>query len=176
MVIKCPFMSHKFSFFFLTKLQKTKSKLEAKKYVSDQIKMLKNRVGPLKMTVRSSVLWKLLMQLAKKWPETVLKCLTPRVVRFISDQSLVWLEWPYLSKAFWAERVSCYAIDDLNIPTRNMHVKHRMARCQESQPWWSYRAKSEENCHVPVRVTARLLHSILSSGDACLHTTYILGQ
>ena len=56
MVIKWPFMSHKFSFFFLTKLQKTKSKLEAKKDVLDQIKMLKNRVGPLKMTVRSSVL------------------------------------------------------------------------------------------------------------------------
>ena len=50
--------------------------------------MLNNRVGPLKMTVRSSVLWKLLMQLAKKWTETVLKCPTPRVVRFISDQSL----------------------------------------------------------------------------------------
>ena len=82
-------MSHKFSFFFLTKLQKTKSKLEAKKYVFDQIEMLKNRVGPLKMTVRSSVLWKLLMQLAKKWPETVLKCPNPRVVRFISNQSLV---------------------------------------------------------------------------------------
>ena len=89
MVIKWPFMSHKFSFFFLTKLQKTKSKLEAKKYVFDQIEMLKNRVGPLKMTVRSSVLWKLLMQLAKKWPETVLKFPTPRVVRFISDQSLL---------------------------------------------------------------------------------------
>ena len=44
-----------------------------------------------------------------------------------------------------------------------MHVKHRMARCQESQPWWSYRAKSEENCHVPVRVTARLLHSQLAA-------------
>ena len=56
MVIKWPFMSHKFSFVFLTKLQKTKSKPEAKKEVFDQIKLLKNRVGPLKMTVRSSVL------------------------------------------------------------------------------------------------------------------------
>ena len=56
MVIKWPFMSHKFSFFFLTKLQKNKSKLEAKGDVFDQDEMLKNRVGPLKMTVRSSVL------------------------------------------------------------------------------------------------------------------------
>ena len=42
MVIKWPFMSHKFSFVFLTKLQKTKSKPEAKKEVFDQIKLLKN--------------------------------------------------------------------------------------------------------------------------------------
>ena len=53
---KMAIYSHKFSFFFLTKLQKNKSKLEAKKDVFDQDEMLKNRVGPLKMTVRSSVL------------------------------------------------------------------------------------------------------------------------
>ena len=40
------------------------------------------------MTVRTSILLKPLMYLAKKWPEMVVKWPTSSIVRFVSDQSL----------------------------------------------------------------------------------------
>ena len=45
-------------------------------------------VEAIKMTVRISVLWKLFMKLAKKWPEILVKWPTHRFVLFVSKQSL----------------------------------------------------------------------------------------
>ena len=80
-------MSHNFSLFFLQNCKK----LEAKKKVFyviafDLIQIFKIWASKKDPQILSSV--KAIYVVGKTWPETVLKCPTPRVVRFISDQSL----------------------------------------------------------------------------------------
>ena len=82
---KMAIYEYKFSLFFLTKLQKTVIAL-------DLIQYLKSWPSQNDHQILSFV--KAINVVGKKWPETVLKCPTPRVVRFISDQSLVCVCFP----------------------------------------------------------------------------------
>ena len=89
MVIKWPFISHKFHFIFLQNSKKTGSKYMSVYVISfDLIQILISLASQNDGQIFSFV--KASNVVGKKWPETVLKCPTPRVVRFISDQSLFW--------------------------------------------------------------------------------------
>ena len=88
---KWSFKGHLWVINFLSFFLQNCKKLEAKKKVFyviafDLIQILKSWASQNDHQILSFV--KAINVVGKKWPETVLKCPTPRVVRFISDQSL----------------------------------------------------------------------------------------
>ena len=86
MVIQWPFMSHNFFLFFLQNCKKLETKKKVFYVIAfDLIKILKCWASQNDGQILSFV--KANDAVGKKM--TVLKCPTPRVVRFISDQSLL---------------------------------------------------------------------------------------
>ena len=83
MVIQWPFMSHNFSLFFLQNCKKLETKKKVFYVIAfDLIKILKCWASPNDGQILSFVKANNLVG------QIMLKCPTPRVVRFISDQSL----------------------------------------------------------------------------------------